>query len=634
MKSLITSLAMACAACAAAQDALPEPLARPVDFAREVHTILAEKCYTCHAGNKERGGLKVSSREAILEGGETGPAALPGDSANSLIIKLVAGLGDAGLRMPPKGDPLSTEEIAVLRAWIDQGLEWNLEIDPNANTYATPLALQSVAVPSEPAGAHPLDRLLAPYFAENGFTPGETVPDALFARRVFLDIIGMPPTPEQLAEFTASAEPDKRGALIQKLLGDRQGYAEHWMTFWNDALRNDYKGTGYIDGGRTQITEWLYEALYENLPYDQFVTQLIAPTPASAGFINGIKWRGDANSSQLTHMQAAQNVSQLFMGVNLKCASCHDSFVNQWTLADAYGMASVFTDDPLEMVRCDNPTGEIAEVQFIYPELGAIDAERDRKGRMNQLARLVTDEDNGRFARTYVNRIWAVLMGHGFIEPLDDLDAAPWHADALEWLAADFVAGGYDTKRLLETIVTSRAYQLPVDGAYNPEEPFVFRGPLARRIAAEQFLDSLSLTAGVWQAEASFSPPHPSEAYAAYVRAWRVPADTLTKALGRPTRDVVTLRREDKPTTIQALELNNGGMLDAFLAQSGEKLIAAANGDRDAVVRAVYQGLLLREPGEAEWAVSRETLGETPSPATAADLLWMVAMLPEFQYIH
>src|SRR5207344_956209 len=129
---------------------------------------------------------------------------------------------------------------------------------------------------------------------------------------------------------------------------------------------------------------------------DQFVHELISPVPGSEGFTGGITWRGVVNASQRREMQAAQNIGQVFLGTNLKCASCHDSFVNHWLLADAYGLANVFADKPLEIYRCDKPTGEIADVRFIFPELGEIDAKAPRDERMKQLANLVTSPQNGR----------------------------------------------------------------------------------------------------------------------------------------------------------------------------------------------------------------------------------------------
>src|SRR5207244_2373679 len=159
-------------------------------------------------------------------------------------------------------------------------------------------------------------------------------------------------------------------------------YADHWLTFWNDLLRNDYKGTGFIDGGRKQITGWLHKALMENKPYDRFVAELVNPSDESEGFTRGILWRGTVNAAMKPPMQAAQSVSQVFLGVNLKCASCHDSFINDWALADCYGMAAVFSDEELELVRCDKPEGKKAAVRFLYPEVGTIGAGLERTERM------------------------------------------------------------------------------------------------------------------------------------------------------------------------------------------------------------------------------------------------------------
>jgi hypothetical protein len=141
-------------------------------------------------------------------------------------------------------------------------------------------------------------------------------------------------------------------------------------------LRNDYAGTGYIDGGRKQISAWLYKSLVDNKPYDQMARELIAPKPESEGFIKGIKWRGNVNASQVTELQFAQNVGQVFFGINLKCASCHDSFIDNWKLDDAYSLAAVIADSPLEVHRCDNPR---AARRPALPFPGTIDAKRQRR---------------------------------------------------------------------------------------------------------------------------------------------------------------------------------------------------------------------------------------------------------------
>lgn len=354
--------------------------------------------------------------------------------------------------------------------------------------------------PADPDSSltNPIDRILERYFEEQQQEPAQIAADRVFARRVSLDLIGLVPTPEQLQAFVEDTGPDKRARLVRELLDSRADYSAHWLTFWNDALRNAYLGTGFIDDGRKQVTGWLFRALYDNIPYDRFVHELISPVEGSEGFIKGIVWRGVVNASQRREIQAAQNISKVFLGINLKCASCHDHFLADWKLSDAYGLASVFADKPLEIYRCDKPIGEIAEIKYLFPELGRIDGAAPVGERRRQLADLVTSPKSGRLARTITNRIWSQLFGLGLIEPVDAMDNEPWNADLLDWLAADLVDHDYDLKHLLERICTSRAYQLVAVGAPLPEEEAgAFRGPLVRRMSAEQFVDAVARINGL-----------------------------------------------------------------------------------------------------------------------------------------
>jgi hypothetical protein len=350
---------------------------------------------------------------------------------------------------------------------------------------------------------NPIDRFLHGYFAEHKVAVREPVSDRVFARRASFDLVGMPPSPAELAAFETDARPDKRDRFVEKLLADQPAYTAHWLTFWNDLLRNAYHGTGFIDGGRKQITGWLYAALYENRPYDRFVHELVSPVVGSGseGFTYGIKWRGTVNESQRREIQAAQSVGQVFLGTNLKCASCHDSFVNHWKLIDAYALASVFADGPLELHRCDQPTGVPSTVGFLYPQLGSIDPQASRADRARQLADLLIHAENGRLARTIVNRLWAKLFGRGLVEPLDNMDAEPWHQDLLDFLASDLAEHGFDLKHTLRLLATSRAYQLPgvgLDRDVLSSESFVFRGPFVKRLSAEQFVDTVVALTSTW----------------------------------------------------------------------------------------------------------------------------------------
>ena len=125
-----------------------------------------------------------------------------------------------------------------------------------------------------------------------------TVPDTVFARRVYLDLVGLLPKAADLDAFCADKRVDKRAILVRTLLDRHTDYAVCWLAFWNDLLRNEYRGTGYIDDGRRQITRWLFRALYDNMPYDRFVHELVSPVPGAEGFVKGIEWRGVVNASQ------------------------------------------------------------------------------------------------------------------------------------------------------------------------------------------------------------------------------------------------------------------------------------------------------------------------------------------------
>ncbi len=472
---------------------------KSVDYAHDVKPILTEHCFACHGNGMKLGGLQLDDRDALLNGGQSGPAVAVGNSAKSLLIKLVSG-ADPSRVMPARGRRLTAMEIAVLSAWIDQGVKF---AGSGTAAWSPQLAPRHPAVPpAKPALGltNPIDRLLQPYFRAHRIQPGPLVDERTYARRVYLDLIGLLPTPEELHAFFADRHPNKRALLVRRLLADKRNYAEHWITFWNDMLRNDFTGTGYIDGGRKQITGWLYAALEDNMPYDRFVAQLVNPTPECAGFINGIVWRGVVNASQTPQMQAAQNISQVFMGINLKCASCHNSFISTWKLSDAYGLAGVYADHPLEMVRCDKPTGQVAPIKFLYPELGTIGSAAPREKRLAQLATILTSSKNGRLARTLVNRLWQKLLGRGLVEPTDEMDNRPWDPDLLDWLASDFADNGFDVKRTIEEIVMSRAYQLPAMSLKSEQQAdFVFAGPAVKRMTAEQFVDSVSQVTGVWQ---------------------------------------------------------------------------------------------------------------------------------------
>lgn len=614
---------------------LPAPASHPINFTKEIKPIFEASCVNCHGRGKDKGGFRLDSRDTLLQGGDSGPAIVPGKSAESLLVALVQGFDPDNL-MPRKGSRLTPEQIGVLRAWIDQGAPWDTGIT-FGRLEPRNLKPRLPEVPfAKDKKANPIDGFLAVYFAAHQIKPAPPVSDRVFARRASLDTIGLLPSPAALKEFLADHRADKRERLVQQLLADHHNCAEHWLSFWNDLLRNDYQGTGYIDGGRKSIGLWLYSALLTNMPYDQFVTQLINPTAGAEGFTKGIVWRGVVNASQTPQMQTAQNIAQVFMGVNLKCASCHDSFINDLTLADAYGLAGIYADSPLEMVHCDKPTGKVAQLKFLYPELGAIDPAADKPARLQQLARIITQREDGRLTRTFVNRLWQRFLGRGLVEPVDDMEKVAWDPDLLDWLAEDFAAHNYDVKHLIARILSSRAYQLPaVDLGEQPPTDYVFRGPAVRRLSAEQFRDAIaSLTGLGYPSAATEMSNKVVDARAGEVRATLVPADPLLVALARPNREQVVTTRPTVATTLQALEMTNGETLADLLKRGGEKRLSPQPAAASKMIADLYVRGLSRKPTGSEMKLARAIIGRPVEPAGVEDFLWSFTMLPEFQLIY
>jgi mono/diheme cytochrome c family protein len=612
--------------------------AKPVDFARDVVPILQSSCISCHANGLSKGGFRLDTRELMLKGGDSGdPAIVPGKSKDSPLIDLVSET-DATVVMPKKGPHLTPVQIQTMKNWIDQGAVWPANVNPGRFKEAA-LAPRRPVIPAATAGSgltDSIDLILQPYYVSNGIhSTGKVVDDRIYARRAYLDTIGLLPSPDDLNAFVADTSPDKREQLVHRLLSDNRRYAEHWLSFWNDLLRNDYQGTGYIDGGRTQITTWLFNALQSNMPYDQFVRELVTGANGSAGFTNGIVWRGTVNASQSPPLQAAQNISQVFMGVNLKCASCHDSFVSNWKLADAYGLAAVFADGPLEMQRCDHPLGTYAPLKFLYPELGQIDANATKPDRAKQLAAAITNEKNGRLTRTIVNRLWRKTMGRALIEPCDEMDNDPWDADLLDELSVELSDHGYDLKQTLFTILTSRAYQLPaVVQEGERDDKFVFKGPLIRRMSAEQCTDAISTVTGVWPKKPAARPANEGTPSAPEIRSALCIANPLSTALGRPNRDQVVTERASAATTLQALELTNGSTLNTMLNKAAMKILSDKDATPAQMIAGIYQRALGREPTKKELALAMQTVGSPATQDGTEDLLWAVFMLPEFQLIR
>ena len=617
-------------------------LEQQADLQLQVRTILAHSCYDCHGPEKVKGDLRLDHIDLIMKGGESGPVVVPGNANASELYKRISLPEGHEDIMPSKGKKLTEQEIRVIALWINTGAAWpdNQQVKKAFRNAA--LAPRNPALPLDAAAyGNPIDKWTNSYLKAKKLSWPSQTDDRTFIRRVYLDLIGLLPTPKEMEVFLSDKKTDKREQLVRQLLDREDDYAAHWLSFWNDALRNDYTGTGYITGGRFNITNWLYTAIKTNKPFPQFVKELVSPEKESRGFIEGIKWRGEINASQRTEMQAAQNVAQVFLGLNLKCASCHNSFISDWKLTDAYGFANIFSDSSLEINRCDKPTGKFTRPQMLWKDLGKIDSMESRKVKMAQLAEIMVKPENGRLYRTIVNRIWKQMLGRGLVEPVDQMDNQPWSQDLLDWMAFDFQKKGGDIKALIYSIATSKTYQTRSVGLKDPNDivlqNYTFRGSLRKRITAEQFSDIVgaiidpifpdSIMKFKPQYAQGFVPPGGYFARAAFVA-----NNSFLIALGRPNRENVTTGRESQANLLQALELTNGERFNAMLKRGAIKW-QRRYPDGASLVSAFYSLSLGRKPSSKEKAVAIEILGNVPSLEGIQDFFWAALLLPEIQII-
>ncbi|MCL6259580.1 PSD1 and planctomycete cytochrome C domain-containing protein [Aquiflexum sp. TKW24L] len=609
----------------------------------EVRTVLAHNCYKCHSGAKTEGELRLDEREFVFQGGESGAVISPGNPDESELFRRISLPKNHKDAMPSKGKHLSKEEIDLIGFWIAKGAPWPDGAEQKSVYRVAELASRKPALPPATAGLeNPVDLWVNTYFEENDLTWQAPVDDRTYLRRIYLDVVGLVPSPEELASFTKDSNPDKRAVWLRKLLDKNNDYATHWLTFWNDALRNDYTGTGYITNGRYNITDWLYKSLQSNKPYDVFVKELLNPTDASKGFIEGIRWRGTVNASQRTEMQAAQNVGQVILGLNLKCASCHDSFISDWKLEEAYAFANIFADSTLEVSRCEKPIGKLASTKILWEELGEMDSSATRAEKLRQLSEYLVQPANGRMYRTIVNRIWKQMMGRGMVEPVDEMDNEPWSQDLLDWLASDFVENNYDLKELIFLIGTSKIYQSPSFGVKSPDiflaDDYVFAGMVRRRMTAEQFSDAVSqvFSPVFEEKDLKYNPSQlltEQSSNITYTRASLVANNSFLTALGRPNREIVSTNRDSQASLLQALELTNGERLNTVL-QKGAAQWKEKYQNGPTIIAEVYNKALLRKPTKKESEIALAALGNSPDVGQIQDFFWAIVLLPEFQLIY
>ena len=272
------------------------PTTRPIDFAHDITPLIKSHCAKCHTDGTYKGSFSLDTRETMLKS----KAVVPGKSGESELIERLTS-DDPEFRMPPKGPRLTaggSRPVAGMDRPEGALGRWLYVQAPDLRGAAQAAPAQAARRPGWP---RPSDRS----HRRRLFPLARRVAAAPFGRRRVCPP-GLPRRDRPAAAGPRAGgvsrktpRPTNARAWSAGCCDDRRAYADHWLSFWNDLLRNDYAGTGYIDGGRKQITDWLYRALTDNIPYDRFVRELISPSAESEGFIKGIKWRGSVNASQV-----------------------------------------------------------------------------------------------------------------------------------------------------------------------------------------------------------------------------------------------------------------------------------------------------------------------------------------------
>jgi hypothetical protein len=497
-----------------------------------------------------------------------------------------------------------------------------------------------------------IDRLAAAKFREVGISPSPMCDDATFLRRVYLDVTGTLPTPEQAMAFLDSKDPDKRNQLIDALLGltgdpardvHNNAYAAFWALKWADLIRSTSATLG--EQGMWALHNWLTASFRDNKPFDRFVRELI--TARGSTFSNGPAnyYRIASSPEDLTEATA-----QLFLGVRLQCAKCHHHPYETLGQSDYYSFAAffarvgnkgsqdfgIFANETVIVVRSGGEVGHPRTGQTMPPTPLHGKPVPDTRDRRQALAAWLTAPDNSYFARNIVNRYVAYLLGRGLVEPIDDLRATnpPSNVALMDALAADFVKSRYNVKHLLRTILRSRLYQLdsqPMKS--NASDSRFYSHYNVKRLAAEPLLDALDAATGV---QTKF------EKVPLGTRAIELPDarynNYFLSTFGKPRREgVCECERVSDPNLAQALHTLNGDIVTAKIADANGRVarLLTAKKAHDDIVRELYLATLSRRPTEHEQNVWRKYRAETPDAKVFyEDLLWSLVNSKQFLFVR
>ncbi len=579
---------LACALFAAAG------LAAEVDFQTQIRPILARKCFACHGPDEQarQANFRLDSRDAATGGTGSYPGIVPGNSARSRVFARVT---DAKRPMPPSGERLSAEEVELLRRWIDEGAEYQQHW-----AFRRPVRPERPAVRDTTWPRSEIDYFVLARLEKEGLKPSPEADPFTLARRVALDLTGLPPSRDALDRFLAAPSPAAYEALVDGLLAS-PSYGERWARVWLDLAR--YADTqGYESDSRRTIwpyRDWVIKAFNENMPFDRFTLLQLAgdllPSPSTddliaTGFHRNTMTNSEGGTDDEEFRDAAVKdrvavTGQVWMGLTWGCAQCHTHKYDPLSHKEYYQLYAFFNQTEDEDKPDDRPVLKLGDKvstlimrelppekrrntrihergNFLNPgaEVDAEtpkafhpfppDASRNRLG----LAKWLVNPENPLTARVQANRFWARLFGRGLVESEEDFGTqglAPTHPDVLDWLATEFVRLNWDTKALLKTIVMSATYRQSSDVSPELYERDPYNRLLARgarfRLDAEVVRDQALAVSGLLSAKAGGPTVMPWQPEGIWMVVYNSDRWETSKGEDRYRRSLYTFNRRSAP---------------------------------------------------------------------------------------
>ena len=475
--------------------------------------------------------------------------------------------------------------------------------------------------------------------------PSAIADDAAFLRRASLDLTGQLPATETVRAFLADQSPMhlKRSKMIDKLIAS-PAYVDHWTVKWGDLLQSSRKYLG--EKGAYEFQQWIRDSIASNKPYDKLVREMLVSRGSSYD-------DPAANFYRVTReaKPTMEKTTQVFLGVRMVCAQCHDHPFERWTQSQYYQMAAFFSAVGLragyevgEEIVFDQRSdyemkhpkdGHVVKPQFMIASNGPIPIPSDQR-RREAFADWLVSRENPFFAKAIANRIWSYFFGRGIIDPVDDIRASnpPTNPALLDALTSDVIAHNFDLQHLMRTIANSRAYQTSfVPNEWNAKDGDNFSHAVPRRLSAEELMDAVSAATG---AQAHF-PDVPEDTKASQLVDPHIGKEGFLDVFGRPPRESsCECERRSDFSLPQALNLVNGKAIsDAIAHPKGRvaKLILSGKSD-EAIVEELYLAALSRPPTREESDRGLKYMAGGSRASRAQDLLWALINSDGFLYLY